>query len=125
MAHFAQIDEHGLVLQVIVVGNDDCLNHKGDECEQTGIAFCRSVTGEHTTWLQTSYNHNIRKNYAGIGYRYDAKRDAFIPPQMFSDWVLNEDTCRWEPPVPEPTNGHFVWEEGKGWLQVPELPDAD
>jgi len=125
MAHFAQLDENDFVIQVIVVGDNDCLNHDGKECDIAGQTFCRSVAGEHTRWLRTSYNHNIRKNYAGIGYRYDAKRDAFIPPQVFSDWVLNEDTCRWEPPIPEPRDGHHVWEVGVGWVQVPELPDAD
>lgn len=92
MAHFAQIDENNIVLQVIVVNNDaiDSLNE-----ENSGTAFCQSLFGG--MWKQTSYNGNIRKNYAGIGYTYDSVRDAFIPPMPEEgNWALNEDTCLWE-----------------------------
>ena len=78
MAHFAQLDDAGTVLQVIVVHNNELLNN-GVESEAKGVSFCRSLFGGE--WKQTSYNANIRKNYAGIGYTYDSGRDAFIPPQ--------------------------------------------
>ena len=98
MAHFAQLDENNVVTQVIVVGNRDCADANGVETESIGIAFCERLFGGN--WKQTSYNGNIRKNYAGIGYTYDAARDAFIPPQPGAEWVLNEETCQWENPNP-------------------------
>ena len=93
MAHFAELDANGIVTQVIVVNNSELLDN-GVESESKGIAFCQSLFGG--TWVQTSYNGNIRKNYAGIGYTYDEARDAFIPPKPEGNWILNEDTCLWE-----------------------------
>ena len=98
MAHFAQLDENNVVTQVIVVGNKDCSDANGVEKESIGIAFCERLFGGN--WKQTSYNGNIRKNYAGIGYSYDAARDAFIPPQPSPEWTLDEDTCQWVNPNP-------------------------
>lgn len=97
MAHFAQLDNNDTVTQVIVVHNNELLDN-GVESEAKGIAFCKSLFGADTRWVQTSYNGNIRKNYAGIGYTYDEAFDAFIPPKpdLEGDWVLNEDTCQWE-----------------------------
>ena len=93
MAHFAEIDETNTVTQVIVVHNNELLQD-GVESEAKGIAFCHSLFGGN--WVQTSYNRNFRKNYAGIGYSYDAVRDAFIPPEPTEgEWVLDEDTCQW------------------------------
>jgi len=100
MAHFAQI-ENNLVTQVIVVDNNDILDEQGNESEELGIQFCQDLLGG--TWKQTSYNGNIRKNYAGIGYTYDETKDAFIKPQPYNSWVLDEDTCLWEAPIPYPT----------------------
>ena len=97
MAHFAEIDENGVVLRVIVVGNKDTADANGVEKEHIGAAFCERLFGG--TWKQTSYNGNIRKNYAGIGYSYDATRDAFIPPQPYASWVLDELTCQWKAPT--------------------------
>lgn len=94
MAHFAELDANGIVTQVIVVNNSELLDN-GVESESKGISFCQSLFGG--TWVQTSYNGNIRKNYAGIGYTYDEPRDAFIPPKPAEgNWILNEDTCLWE-----------------------------
>lgn len=121
MAHFAQLDENNLVTQVIVVHNNDCqLN--GVEVEEAGVLFCKSLFGVDTIWKQTSYNGNIRKNYAGIGYTYDAGRDAFIPPQPFASWVLNEETCRWDAPVAMPEDGkRYTWDEATtSWVEVTE-----
>ena len=100
MAHFAQI-EGGVVQQIIVVNNDVIQDDNGDEQESLGVAFCQSLYGAGTMWVQTSYNATFRKNYAGIGYSYDTSRDAFIAPQPSEDWTLNETTCRWEPPAEE------------------------
>ena len=94
MAHFAELDATNTVTQVIVVHNNELLDN-GVESEAKGIAFCQSLFGGN--WVQTSYNASIRKNYAGIGCIYDPVRDAFIPPKPEEgNWVLNEDTCRWE-----------------------------
>ena len=120
MAHFAQI-ENNLVTQVIVVDNNDILDEQGNESEELGIQFCQDLLGG--TWVQTSYNGNIRKNYAGIGYTYDKTRDAFIPPQPYPSWLLNEETCLWESPVPYPeeTEGNpvmYTWdEETVSWVE--------
>jgi len=101
MAHFAQLDENNKVLQVIVVANEELMEN-GAESEHKGIAFCKTLLGADTNWVQTSYNATIRKNYAGIGYLYDPIRDAFIPPKPENideiEFILNEDTCLWELP---------------------------
>jgi hypothetical protein len=100
MSHWAEIDENNTVLRVLV-GN----NSEPDE----GEAFMNSLGG---TWVKTSYNGNIRKNFAGIGFTYDAGRDAFIPPKPYESWLLNEDTCLWEAPVPYPNDGvMYTWNE--------------
>jgi len=82
MAHFAQLDSNNVVTQVIVVSNEELLDN-GVESEAKGIAFCQSLLGENTKWVQTSYNRNFRKNYAGIGYIYDEKLDEFLPLESF------------------------------------------
>jgi hypothetical protein len=109
MAHFAKI-ESGLVTQVIVVNNSDILDKDGNESEAVGAQYCADLLGG--TWVQTSYNGNIRKNYAGIGFTYDTVRDAFIEPKPYPSWVLNETTCIWEAPVALPSNDRsYVWDE--------------
>lgn len=119
MAHFAQLDENNVVTQVIVVGNKDTSDANGVEKEHIGAAFCEKLLGG--TWKQTSYNGNMRKNYAGIGFTYDADRDAFIPPKPFNSWVLNEDTCLWDPPAAMPNDGKaYTWnEDTTSWVEVP------
>jgi hypothetical protein len=113
MAHFAQLDVNNVVSQVIVVHNNELLDDQDSEREELGIAFCRSLFGAETLWVQTSYNANFRKNYAGIGYTYDAVRDAFISPKPYPSWILNEDTCQWQAPVPYPNDGSsYAWNEG-------------
>jgi hypothetical protein len=91
MAHFAQLDENNVVTQVIVVSNADTADANGVEKEHIGAAFCEKLLGG--TWKQTSYNGNLRKNYAGIGYTYNADIDAFVPPKPYASWVLNEETA--------------------------------
>lgn len=118
MAHFAEIGLNNTVLRVIVVNNSELLDADGQESEAKGAKFCRNLLGG--TWLQTSYNRNIRKNYAGEGYTYDSQRDAFIPPKPFASWLLDETTCRWEAPIPMPEDGKtYVWEEtSTSWAEV-------
>jgi len=120
MAHFAQLDDDNFVLQVIVVNNSDCLDENGNESEAVGVAFCKAILGEATRWKQTSYNGNIRKNYAGIGYTYDAGRDAFIPPKPYASWLLNETTCLWDVPTPMPQDDkQYQWDEPTtSWIEV-------
>ena len=104
MAHFAELDQDNKVTRVLVVANSELLDADGIEQELNGALFLQHMFGG--TWVQTSYNGNIRKNFAGVGFTYDTQRDAFIPPQPGDDWVLNEETCTWEPvggwPEPEP-----------------------
>jgi hypothetical protein len=107
MAHFAELDNNNVVLRVIVVGNDDCKDSDGNESEAVGIAFCQSLFGSDTYWVQTSYNNNIRYRYAGIGSTYDQDSDVFIPPQPYPSWILNTDTWDWDAPVPIPDDGGF------------------
>jgi hypothetical protein len=120
MAHFAKLDENNIVLEVNVVDNENLLDSSGIEREELGVAFLVQWSGGYTNWKQTSYNGNIRKNYAGIGYTYDATRDAFIPPKPFASWVLNEQTCTWTPPEPYPTDGkQYKWNEVTlSWIQA-------
>ena len=122
MAHFAEIDENGIVLRVLVVDNAQ---------ESNGQDFLANTLGLGGTWVKTSYNtvggvHTnggtpLRKNYAGIGYTYDSGRDAFIPPKPYASWTLNEDSCLWEAPVAYPTDGSmYTWnEETISWDLVP------
>lgn len=119
MAHFAEINSDGLVQRVIVVDNNDCKDAEGNESEAVGAAFCSNLLGG--IWKQTSYNGSFRKNYAGIGYKYDSALDGFIPPQPFNKWVLNEDTCQWEAPVEIPVEEgkFFTWNDNKGeWEEI-------
>ena len=97
MSHFAEIDNNNIVQQVIVAEQD----------------FINSgAVGDSFLWVQTSYNNNFRKNYAGKGYTYDKTRDAFISPQPFPSWLLDEDTCRWDAPTPMPDDGKmYEWDE--------------
>lgn len=115
MSHFAHVDENNIVTQVIVAEQD----------------FINSgAVGDPASWVQTSYNtyagqHKnggtpLRKNYAGIGYTYDAGRDAFIPPKPYNSWTLDEDTCLWNAPTPMPTDGKiYTWNEDTlSWNEV-------
>lgn len=118
MAHFAEIDENNVVLRVIVVGNSDITDENGIEQEQLGIEFCQRLLGGN--WKQTSYNGNMRKNYAGIGYTYNPNLDAFVPPQPYSSWVLDANTARWNAPIPMPDDGKkYIWDENLvSWVEV-------
>ena len=112
MAHFAELDADNIVVRVLVVPNEQ---------ENRGHDYLATDLGLGGTWVQTSYNATIRKNYAGIGYSFDSGRDAFIPPKPFASWTLNEDTCNWEAPVPMPVDDNmYAWdEETTSWIEVP------
>ena len=122
MAHFAELDDNNIVLRVVVIGNKDTADASGVEKEHIGAAFCERLFGGR--WVQTSYNGNIRKNYAGIGYTYRHDLNAFVPPKPFNSWVLN-DKAQWEAPVPMPEAGEspkrYSWdEETVSWVEVVE-----
>jgi len=121
MAHFAELDKDNNVISVISV-NNDVIVINGVESEKAGIDFLTELYG-HNNWKQTSYNGTIRKNYAGIGYKYDKDFDVFIAPQPYDSWKLNYTTYKWEAPVakPEDIEG-FVWrwsEINKEWIKLP------
>ena len=124
MAHFAQIGYENKVLRVDVVRNEDILDGNGNESEEIGIQFLKSVHGHLTNWIQTSYNSNFRCRYAGIGMVYDNQHDVFLLPQPYSSWTLNTETYEWNPPVPEPeltdeqkeSGSYYEWnEETQEW----------
>src|SRR6056300_1370968 len=116
MAHFAKIGIGNVIERVEVVSNDVAIT------EQAGVDFLNNLYGTNDIWKQTSYNtiggeHKIggtpfRKNYTGVGFKYDQYKDAFIPPKPFNSWILNETTCLWEAPVVYPTDGQvYNWNE--------------
>jgi len=106
MAHFAKLGVGNIIETVEVVSNDIATT------EQAGVEFLQNLYKDRAVWKQTSYNGNIRKNFAGIGFKYDQTRDAFIPPKPFDSWTLNETTCLWDPPVVKPDDGQrYNWNE--------------
>lgn len=129
MAHFAELNENNVVLRILVVDNGQ---------ENLGQEFLSQDLGLGGRWEKTSYNTRsgiyydpetsepsseqtkaYRKNYAGIGFTFDEIRDAFIPPKSFESWILNEETCCWEVPIPKPTEGSWIWnEEIVNWEEV-------
>jgi hypothetical protein len=114
MAQFAKLGIGNIVERVEVVHNDIATT------EQAGVDFLNNLYKSIDVWKQTSYNGNIRKNFAGIGYHYDQARDAFIPPKPYPSWILNETTCRWDAPVVKPDDGQFyVWDEtNQSWTLI-------
>jgi len=110
MAHFAKLNSNNIVTQVLVVKNEVILNADNTESEYKGKVFLNSLFGQ-ATWIQTSYNGNFRKQFAGIGYKYDSTNDVFISPQPFDSWTLDSD-FDWQPPTPYPTDGNnYEWNE--------------
>lgn len=109
MSHFAEIDENNIVTRVLV--GDNNMPNEGYDW------FVENLGG---TWIKTSYNGSIRKNFAGIGYTYDEQLDAFIPPKPFESWSLNEETCLWQAPIPYPNDGKdYYWDEqSSSWKEV-------
>ena len=128
MAHFAQLDEKNVVTQVIVVGNSDTADNNGVESENIGVAFCQSLLGAETNWKQTSYNSNMRGNYAGIGMKYMTgvatlgvgSTDVFMPEQPYASWTISTTEARWVSPLGDaPTltdeqmavGSYYTWNE--------------
>ena len=130
MAHFAKLDANNIVEQVIVVSNDDTADSSGAETEAIGVAFCQNLFGGSTTWKKTSYNNNIRGNYAGIGFTYMtgvrtlgvASTDVFIAQQDYPSWTVGINTAQWYPPdnpglapalttAEENAGKYYVWNE--------------
>jgi len=144
MAHFAKLDSNNVVTQVIVVSNDDTSDNNGVEVESIGVAFCQKLLGADTNWKQTSYNGNMRGNYAGIGYTYMSNvaalgvgsTDIFINQQPHASWTIDTTAASWKAPITQPTltdeevaaNKYYEWNESayqgdntKGWdLKTPE-----
>jgi len=120
MAHFAKLDSENKVVHISVVDNWNCVDSNGNEREEIGIAYLKSIHGQDTIWKQTSFNGSIRKNFAGLDSTYDEGRDAFISPKPLNSWVLNETTCKWQPPVAKPTdNKKYRWnEETTSWVET-------
>jgi hypothetical protein len=120
MAHFAKLGTGNIVETVIVVSNDIATT------EQAGSDFINKLYNTRDVWKQTSYNGNIRKNFAGIGYSYDQTRDAFIPKKPFNSWILNEDTCLWEAPVAMPIDDNkYTWNESTTSWDIIKEPNND
>ena len=144
MAHFAQLDSNNVVTQVIVVSNDDTSDSNGTEVESIGVAFCQKLLGADTNWKQTSYNSNMRGNYAGIGYTYMenvatlgvGSTDIFISQQPYASWTISTSAAQWKAPITQPTltddqiaaGSYYTWDESAyqadnttGWtLTTPE-----
>jgi hypothetical protein len=145
MAHFAQLDSNNVVTQVIVVSNDDTSDSNGTETESIGVAFCQKLLGADTNWKQTSYNSNMRGNYAGIGYTYMenvatlgvGSTDIFISQQPYASWTVGVSTARWYSPLGDApaltddqiaAGSYYTWDESAyqadnttGWtLTTPE-----
>jgi len=111
MAHFAKIGLNNKVIEVQVISNEVLKDSNGVEQENLGIDFLTKLTG-WAIWKQTSYNINFRKNFAGVGSTYDEDKDAFIHPKPYNSWILNEQTCQWESPIPIPSDGQrYIWNE--------------
>ena len=127
MAHFAQLDENNVVTNIIVVSNDDITDSNGNEVESIGVAFCQKLLGADTNWKQTSYNSNMRGNYAGIGYTYMenvatmgvGSTDIFISQQPYASWTVGVNTAAWYSPIPQPAltddqiaaGSYYEWDE--------------
>lgn len=126
MAHFAQLDANNKVVNVTVINNSDIIDENGNENEQMGIELCKKIYPRAVKFVQCSYNGNFRKNHASIGGTYDEQRDAFIFIKPYPSWILNETTCRWEPPVAYKWNGedgkHYSWDEDIcDWVEIPQV----
>jgi len=127
MAHFAKLGVGNIIERVEIVSNDIATT------EKAGVDFLNNLFGSRDVWKQTSYNTHggvhkldgtpLRKNYAGIGYTYDASKDAFIPPKPYASWTLDNDTCNWVPPVVYPDDGEkYVWsEDDTNWVSDPNF----
>ena len=127
MAHYAFLDENNVVTEVITGVDENIIQTDTDGTQVGGTSEAwETFYGNLRSQVckRTSYNNNIRKNYAGIGYTYDADKDAFIAPKPYNSWILNESTCKWEAPIPEPeAPGAWSWdEETTSWIDLTGQP---
>ena len=146
MATFAQLNDSNIVIETVKIADEDCLDGDNKESEAVGIAFCKSLFGSDTTWIQTSINDNIRGQHANIGYKYDATNDIFYDPNKPVDddgdtcnsWTLDTSTGKWKAPLSDPDHWSlsnkggklFRWDESlyqsdntKGWLEITPVAD--
>jgi hypothetical protein len=128
MAYFAELDTNNIVIQVIIIDDEDILNDSGEQSEEIGQSICNSISENDNIWKQTHFpddTGNIlkRKNYAGIGFSYNESLDAFIPPQPFISWTLDEIICNWESPLPCPEGEEkWLWNESTvSWDEIEEI----
>ena len=119
MAYFAKLGTGNIVEQVISINNAVITDANGVEQEQLGNDFINKLYNTRDVWKQTSYNGNIRKNFAGIGYTYDQTRDAFIPPKVYASWIIDEDTCLWKAPIDKPV----TYDDGEVTEDGTPVPD--
>lgn len=131
MAHYALLNENNVVIQVITGVDEDIVQVDINGIEVGGSSEAWEEFYASRPWLnavsckRTSYNKTIRKNYAGIGFTYDKERDAFIPPKPYNSWILNEEICQWEAPIPYPvieenSDENYIWDENTtSWLLLP------
>lgn len=119
-SYYAQIDENNIVLQVLAVADVGVYNADGSDNEEAGIAFLKRHYPNSFDWKHTRFDGSNRKNFAGKGFIYDGARDAFIPPKDFASWVLNEETCQYNPPIPKPNDGKgYYWDEATvSWAEI-------
>lgn len=134
MAHFAELDQNNIVKNIIVVSNSELLLN-GEENENKGILFCKSLFGENTRWVQTSYNNKFRKQYASVGFIYDVVKDKFLRPQPYPSWSLDQNDD-WQAPTPcpetyslglknennEPIKDPYYWNESTlSWILLDNI----
>lgn len=127
MAHFARVNSDNIVTYVTPVRND-LMTINGVEIPELGVAHLYNTIQDSVgdRWIQTSYNNNFRKNYAGIGSKYDDELDIFIPLQPFSSWSFNRETLEWEAPVQKPQDYGYIWDEEKlEWYSILPTPSTD
>ena len=125
MAHFAKLDDNNVVIHVSVINDKNTIDENGQESEELGIQYLKSIHGEDTIWKQTSYNDNLKKMYAGIGYIYNEQYDVFLPPKPFPSWVLNTESFEWESPIQRPYKEGVVyyWDENNmSWVKDDYYP---
>jgi len=128
MAHFAELDSNNIVKRTLVVSNFDIIDENGNESEEKGILFLQKLCGENTRWKQTSYNGSFRNQYGSTGDTYREDLDAFISPSPYPSWTLNENTLKWNPPIPKPDDivtehmiTTYLWDENnQEWIAETE-----
>jgi len=118
MAHFCKINSQNIVELVVVVDNSVLLDENNTEQEFLGIEYLKSIYGQNTNWVQTSYHGNFRKLFAGTGFIYKPQEDIFVFPQPYPSWTFNQVTQDWDPPIPFPNDGEgYYWdEESQTWI---------